>query len=72
MIMSFQVNYKCQSGRKRDRVGFYAIWYVRSCELRWWASPPQLDLLGSFSLYQSLRTREAFSKLSEWATIRMI
>jgi len=70
--MSLKVNYKCQSGRKRNRVGFYAIWHVRSCELRWWASPPQLDLLGSFSLYQSLCTREAFSQLSEWAMPRMI
>ncbi len=28
MIISLKVNYKCQSGRKRDRVDFYAIWYV--------------------------------------------
>ena len=28
MIMSLKVNYKYQSGRKRDRVGFYGIWYV--------------------------------------------
>ena len=64
MIMSLNVNYKCQSGRKCDRVGFYTIWYVRACKLRWWASPPQLDLLGSFSSYQSLHTREALMKKS--------
>ena len=72
MIMSLKVNYKCQSGRKRDPVGFYMIWYVRPIKLRWWASPPQLDLLGSFSLYQSLRTREALSQLSEWVMSCMI
>ncbi len=26
MIISLKVNYKCQSGRKRDRVGFYVIY----------------------------------------------
>jgi len=46
MIISLKVNYNCQSGRKHERVGFYAIWYAWPCELRWWASPPQLDLLG--------------------------
>ena len=42
MIKSLKVNYKCQSGSRHDRVGFYAICYVRSCELRWWASPPSV------------------------------
>ena len=28
MIMILKVNYKCQSGRKCNRVGFYTIWYV--------------------------------------------
>ena len=28
MIISLKVNYNCQSGRKHDRVGFYAIWYA--------------------------------------------
>jgi hypothetical protein len=42
MIMSLKVNYKCQSGGMCNHVGFYVMWYVRSCELRWWASPPQL------------------------------
>ena len=72
MIMSLKVNNKCQSGRKRDCVGFNTIWYVRSCKLRWWASPPQLDLLGSSSSYQSLHMREALSQLMEWATSCMI
>ena len=25
-------------------VGFYVIQYIRLCELRWWASPPQMNL----------------------------
>jgi hypothetical protein len=45
MIMSLKVNYKCQSRWVCIHVGFYVMWYVWSCELRWWASPPQLDLL---------------------------
>ncbi len=45
MIMSLKVNYKCQSGRMCNHVGFYVMWYVRSCKLRRWASPLQLDLL---------------------------
>ena len=45
MIISLKVNYKSQSGGMCNHVGFYVMWYVRSWELRWWASPPQLDLL---------------------------
>jgi len=35
MITSLKVNYKCQSGGMYNHVGFYMMWYVRSCELRW-------------------------------------
>ncbi len=45
MIMSLKVNYKCQSWRVCNHIGFYVMWYVRSCKLRWCASPLQLDLL---------------------------
>ena len=52
MIMSLKVNYKCQSGGMMCiHVGFYVIWYVLSCKLRWWASPPQLDLPHCIRVY---------------------
>jgi hypothetical protein len=45
MIYDLKVNYKWQSGGMCIHVGFYMMCYVWSRELRWWASPPQLDLL---------------------------
>ncbi len=35
---------ECRSKRVCIHVGFYVIQYIRSCEVRWWTSPPQMDL----------------------------
>jgi hypothetical protein len=70
--MCLKVN-KCQSGGMHNRVGFYTIWYVRSCGrgggllyLSWifW-----IFLIVLESTYEG---GVELSQLSEWAMPRMI
>ena len=70
MITSLKVNNKCQSGGMRNRVGFYMIWYVRSCN--WGGGLLHLSWIFWIFLIVLESTYEGGIKLSqllEWAML---